>query len=212
MKKLLLLAGALALTLGTSAQIEDTSHRITAYPQFKRASITMMNGKVVTVAQANVFLKGSKLIYHNISGKTMEARLANIKTVDFDDRHYERIDTMLAWRVDTVGGNALYCVSKIDMASLRNNIINNRDMTNVDLSNDLLNFTTLDIDIETLEYPLINVYYYYYNGKMIPVHEREITRRIPKAKLYDYKVVTSQSTFSWTNSRSLLELLKKISK
>lgn len=212
MKRLTALLLAACLTTGLHAQGPDTSHRITAYPKFKPASITMMNGKVVTVARANVFLKGSRLVYHNISGKTMEARIENIRTVDFDDRHYERIDTMLAWRVDTVGANALYCVSKIDMASLRNRIINSRDMTNIDVGNDLLNFTTLDIDPETLEYPIINVFYFYYHGKMIPAHEREVMRRIPKERLYDYNVITSQSTFSWTDRQSLLDLLRRITK
>ena len=194
------------------AQPQNSSQRITIYSKFKPAVITLINGQVITVPQANIFLKESRLIYRNINQQIMEAKLSNIKTVDFDDRHYERIDTMLAWRVDTVGKNALYCVTKIDMVSLHNNIINSRDMTNIDLSNELLNITTLDIDRDNMEYPLVNMFFYRYNGKIIPVHEREITRRITKKKLYDYKVVTSLATFSWTDIKSLLSLLKTISK
>ena len=212
MKRILLSLLVVLWTIALYAQPQNSSRRITVYPKFKPAVITLMNGQVVTVPQANIFLKGSKLLYRNISRQVMEAKLSNIKTADFDDRHYERIDTMLAWRVDTVGKNALYCVTKIDMVSLHNNIINSRDMTNIDLSNDLLNITTLDVDRENIDYPLVNIFFYRYNGKIIPVHEREIIRRIPKKKLHNYKVVTSLATFSWTDSKSLLDLLKTISK
>lgn len=212
MKRLAFLLLSIGMAIGLLAQETAANHRVTAFPQFQPARITLVNGRIVSVARANVFLKGSRLVYHNAGGKTMEARMDNIKAVDFDKRHYERIDSMLAWRVDTVGSNALYCVSKIDMASLRNNIINSRDMTNIELGNDLLNFTALDVDPESIEYPLVEIYFYRYNGRTFPVHEREIKRRIPKSKLYDYTVVTSQPTFSWTNPKSLLTLLRGISR
>ncbi len=211
MKKFIILLFTACLTISLQAQTANTLHRILAFPEFKPASITLMDGKVVTVPLTNIFLKRSTLIYHSLGGKNMEARLSNIKSVDFSDRHYERIDTMLAWRVDTVGKNALYCVSKIDLASLRNTMLNSRSMTNVELSNSMLNTTTLDIPLEDIEFPIINQFFYVYNGKTFPVHEREITRRIPKKKLYDYKVVTSLPTFSWTDPESLLTLLRRIS-
>ncbi|MBM6991986.1 MAG: hypothetical protein I3J02_01770 [Prevotella sp.] len=212
MKKIIVLILLAFIARGLQAQTTNSTHRILVYPQFKPASITLMNGKVVTVPLANIFLKRSSLIYHSLGGKNMEARLSNIKSVDFDDRHYERIDTMLAWRVDTVGRNALYCVSKIDIASLRNAMLNSRSMTNLELSSSMLNTTTLDVPLDDIEYPIINVYFYVYNGKTFPVHEREITRRIPKSKLYDYKIVTSLPTFSWTDPQSLIDLLRRISK
>ena len=211
MRKIIILLLLCVCAMTTTAQIDKNSRRIMTYKEFKPAAVTLLNNQVVTVPLANIFMKRSTLVYHNISGKNMEAKLSNVKSVDFDDRHYERIDTMLAWRVDTVGNNALFCVTKIDLSALRNNIINSRSMTNIELTNSLLNTATLDVDMEDFDYPLINIYFYKYNDKIIPVQEREIYRRIPKNKRYDFKVVTSLPTFSWTDPKSLLDLLKHIS-
>lgn len=212
MKSIIALFLILFHTVGLSAQAQNTSKQITAYQKFKPATVKLMDGKTLTVPLANVFLKGSKLVYKSSNGKVMQAKMSNVKTVDFDDRHYERIDTMLAWRVDTVGKNALYCVSIIDLKSLKRNLVNSRNMTNIDFGSDVLSIATLDIDPETIDYPLINVYYYIYNNKIIPVHEREITHHIPRDKQYDFEVATSLSTFSWTDASSLMDLLRRVSK
>lgn len=187
-------------------------HRVTAFPSWEKALVMLTNGKVVQAPKANIFLKRSSLIYLNSRDKTMEVPTYNIKSVDIAGRHYERIDTMLYWCVDTVGKNALYCCARIDANALNQQIVNSRDFTNVQLGSDYLTSTTLDAHDSDFDYPLTYVYYYYFNGKWVKVYDRGVWKIIPKKKKELYKSMVSQPDFTWSNAASLMALLRKISK
>jgi hypothetical protein len=76
----------------------------------------------------------------------------------------------------------------------------------------MTSYTTIDIDSEIgKQLPVINIFYYRYNGKIIRVHEREIWNRLPKDKRHIYKSIISLPDFSWTKRASLVQLLKAIS-
>lgn len=193
------------------AQDDSTQHRTMAYANYRPALVTLTTGKVVKAPLANVFLKGSVLVYRNPQGRVMEANRKTIKSVDFEDRHYERIDTMLYWRVDTVGDNALYVATYIDMASLRQQILNGRDMTDVQVNSLMLSSTAITVNEADLELPYTNVYYYRYRGKWLRVHERDIDHALSRGKREACKVALSMPGFSWTDPHSLMDLLRSIS-
>lgn len=206
----LMLAGWLVAT-ATLAQSDTLSRRTMAFATFRPAVVTLANGKTVNAPQANVFLKGSVLVYRNPQGRVMEANRRTVRSVDFAERHYERIDTMLYWRVDTVGSNALYCATYIDMLSLRQQILNSRNMTDVQMNSLMLSSTALTANDEDFDLPYTNVYYYRYRGKWVRVHERDIDHALPRNKRQAYKLALSMPGFSWSDPHSLLELLRSIS-
>ncbi len=205
-----MLAGWLVAT-ATLAQSDTLSRRTMAFATFRPAVVTLANGKTVNAPQANVFLKGSVLVYRNPQGRVMEANRRTVRSVDFAERHYERIDTMLYWRVDTVGSNALYCATYIDMLSLRQQILNSRNMTDVQMNSLMLSSTALTANDEDFDLPYTNVYYYRYRGKWVRVHERDIDHALPRNKRQAYKLALSMPGFSWSAPPSLLELLRSIS-
>ncbi len=205
-----MLAGWLVAT-ATLAQSDTLSRRTMAFVTFRPAVVTLANGKTVNAPQANVFLKGSVLVYRNPQGRVMEANRRTVRSVDFAERHYERIDTMLYWRVDTVGSNALYCATYIDMLSLRQQILNSRNMTDVQMNSLMLSSTALTANDEDFDLPYTNVYYYRYRGKWVRVHERDIDHALPRNKRQAYKLALSMPAFSWSDPHSLLELLRSIS-
>ncbi len=204
-----MLAGWLVAT-ATLAQSDTLSRRTMAFATFRPAVVTLANGKTVNAPQANVFLKGSVLVYRNPQGRVMEANRRTVRSVDFAERHYERIDTMLYWRVDTVGSNALYCATYIDMLSLRQQILNSRNMTDVQMNSLMLSSTALTANDEDFDLPYTNVYYYRYRGKWVRVHERDIDHALPRNKRQAYKLALSMPGFSWSDPHSLLELLRSI--
>lgn len=214
--RIILLFLFLFLTSNLSAQTvapkKETSSRVTAFEKWQPALVALKTGKVVRAPKANIFLKKSSFIYQNMSGKTMEVPTENIKSVDIDGRHYVPIDSMLYYRVDTVGKNALYCCTRIDIQSLNQQIINSRDFTNVQLGSDFLNTTTVDAHDGDFDYPLAYIYYYYWNGKWVRVHERTLWHALPKSLRQEYKVAMSLPDFSWTSVKSLMDMLRRISK
>lgn len=212
MHRFLFVCWALLLSLTVRGQATLTSRHVTAYDQFKPAVLELEDGRTLKVPYGNVFLKNSGFVYrHTPKSRVMEASMGSIKSVDFDDRHYVRIDSVLAWRVDTVGQNALYCVTRIDLDALRNTIINSRDMTDIQLNSFLVSATKLDVTEENIDYPVVNVYYYLYRGKLFKVHERELSRRLSKDKRREVKVAMSLPGFSWTDPKVLMDLLRRIS-
>ena len=82
------------LPLTSVAQTTTTS--LTVYPSFQPATIHLNDGRQLKVGFANIFLKNSGLLY--ISGQeTKEANLKTLTKVDFKDRTYYRIDSVLAY-------------------------------------------------------------------------------------------------------------------
>lgn len=215
MSRILTLLLALITTVAVSASSgdskPDTSHRVTVFPSWQEAVVTLATGKKLLVPQANIFLKRSTLIYNSSRGKAMEVPVRNLLSVEIGGRHYERIDSMLFYRVDTVGQNALFCCTRINMDALQQQIINSRVMTNIQFDAQMLNTSTLGVDAKDMDYPIVNIYYYRYRGRWVRAHDRELWRVLPKSKQQDYRIALSLPGFSWTNRESLMDLLRRIS-
>ena len=170
----------------------------------------MTNGKPLKVGAANIFLKNSKLLYKS-GTRVLEAKLANVKSVTIGDKYYVKIDTILAYRVDTVGKNGVYCATIIDMESYKMDMANKRHITNFEIS-DHVNMTALESTKEEAnEFPLQNNYYIEYNGKFIKAHELYVLRAIPKSKRKVFWETVREVGFSWIHEDSLVKLLKVIS-
>ena len=207
MKKLFLFI-IISVAFVISAHATDgVTRNFTVYKQFKPAIIQLVNGKTLTQPLANIFLRNSTLLY--VSGThTMQANMQNVASVDFDDRHYVKIDTLLAYCVDSVGSNKLYCATMIDVDAYRSLLVNNKQLTNISFG-DVIQTSTIDIEEEKeIDLPTIDKFFYLYNGKFVPVHERNIIRVIPKDKRHIYRSVISLPDFKWTDKDSLIQLLK----
>ena len=132
----------------------------------------------------------------------------NIVSVQFDDRLYVKIDSLLCYEVDTVGQDALYRATIIDMKSYQQQLRNNQVITSMDLG-DQISTATIDISTEDdFKFPLIDIFYFRYKGKYVRTHERHLGRILPKEKKRILKTYMSLPDFNWTDEKSLLNLLK----
>ena len=213
MKKLVLSATVLLMAaLRVAAQ--EVTPQLTAFPEFRPATATMTDGKKMDIPMANIFLKNSSLLY--ISGElTKEANTKNLLRVDFKDRSYIRIDSVLAYQVDTVGKNALFCAKVLDLKAYKQLLINNSNITNLNmndlLSMNMLQYTTVDIgDTQDIHFPVIPLYYYRINDKFVLVHERHLKRFFDKENRRRMESVMNMPGFSWTNEEFLLKILEVI--
>lgn len=194
--------------IAQSLVAQDKTYGVTVYKNFKPATITLADGRTLVQPLANVFLKNSTLLYPNSSGMTMEANMANIISVKFDDRQYIKIDTLLAFQVDTIGHDALYCATVIDMDTYKQNLKNNLVLTDISFS-DMIATTSVDLNNEgDYMFPLINLYYFRLNGKFVHCHDRTLGLALGKEKKRIMKSYISLPGFSWTDEKSLLNLLK----
>ena len=190
-----------------SAQIRTT--KLTAYKQFKPSTIILKDGRELKQPLTNIFLKNSSLLYMN-GTNSMEANMDNIISVTFDDRQYIKIDTMLYYLVDTIGNDALYRATVMDMPAYYQQLRNNKVITNIDFGDQI---QTSHIDISTeddYKFPLIDLFYYRYNGQFVRTHERNLGRILPKEKQRMLKTFVNLPDFSWTDEESLLKLLKAL--
>lgn len=207
MKRIVLL---LLLTTGfLAATAQTTTTSLTAYQSFQPATIHLVDGRKLKVDHANIFLKNSGLLY--ISGHdTKEANLKTMAKVEFKDRTYYRIDSVLAYQVDTVNHQELYCAPRIDVVAWRGLLINNRQLNNIDLGEMVTYSATELVDKQDIHFPLINLYYLKIDGKYVFAHERNLKRVLDKEKRRLMTSVMSEPGFSWTSEASLLKLLKYI--
>jgi len=183
--------------------------KLTVYKEFKPSVIQLTDGRTIKQSLTNIFLKNSHLLY--IQGvNAMEANMSNVLSVKFDDRFYVKIDTLLAYQVDTVGNDALYCATVIDQVAYITQLKNNQVITNMSLG-DQISTATIDISAEDdYLFPLIDIFYYRYKGEFVRCHERNLGRILPKEKRRMFKTYISMPDFSWTDANSLLKLLKGI--
>lgn len=188
---------------------QDRTTKLTVYPEFKPSVIELADGRILKEKFTNIFLKNSSLLY--MSGTvTKEAYMANIKSVKFDDRLYVKVDTLLAYEVDSVGNDALYCATVIDQEAYRQNLRNNQVMTNISLS-DQVSTTSVDLSNEDdYLFPLINIYYYRLNGKFVRCHDRSLSNVLNKEKKRMLRTFVHMDDFSWSDQKSLIELLKRL--
>lgn len=205
---------SLVLCLGmTNAQ--EVTKEFTMFRNFKPATVYMSNGKVVKTAHANIFLKNASLLF--LRGEyTLEANMETIDSVDIDGHRFVKIDKMLCEVLDSVNNNKLFCATEIDMNSYNAMLRNNQNITSLSsfFSGDQVSYSTIDLSMtEDIQMPIVPHYYYLYKGELIRVHEREISRRLPKDKdlRRKYKTIISMSDFNWVEKESLIKLLKAIS-
>ena len=207
MKQLVLFLLLVTGTVTMTAQTTTTS--LTVYQSFQPATIHLVDGKQIKVGFANIFLKNSGLLY--MSGQdTKEANLKTLSKVEFKDRTYYRIDSILAYQVDTVNHQPLYCAQRIDVVAWRGLLINNRQLSNINLGDMITYSATTLADQQDIHFPLINVYYLQIDGKYVLAHERNLKRVLDKEKRRLMASVMSEPGFSWTSEASLLKLLKYI--
>ena len=192
-----------------TAAAQDNTHNLTLYKEFKPGIIHMKGGRELKNPLLNIFLKDAALLYKSGSA-TKEANMNNVIGVDFDDRKYVNIQGELAYLVDSVGPNRLYCSTLIDVEAYKTLQKNNVNISNLSLG-DQISYSTIELEQqEGIQLPIINHFYYLYQGKLIKVHEREISRLLPKDKKRLYKTVISGDKFSWVDAQSLIRLLKAI--
>ena len=200
----------LALLISCQVYAQKLSSLPTKYPSFKSSVVTLKNGRTTRQAHTNVFLKNSSLLY--LKGEyTMEADMRNISKVKFDDCEYITIDDQLAYLVDSIGDDRLYCVELFDQEAYERNLRNNVNISNLDLG-EMVNVATLDVNgEEDYKLPVFRHYYYLLDGEFVKVHERTILKRLNKQQRTMMKRIVSLPDFSWQNPESLVQLLKAIS-
>lgn len=208
MRRLILIFGFFIFAFSSHAQVSaGNSKTTTAFDTFAPAEILMKNGQIVRTKQANIFLKNSSLLFKR-GNVNMEADMDNILTVDLQGRHYVKVDTLLAYVVDTIGQSRLLCATTIDMESYITQVQNNRQITNLEMVN-MVNVTTMDLSSdEDRTFPIVNNYFFEVGGQFIHADERSLMRKMPKSKRRDLKIIMSMPEFSWGNAESLMEILK----
>ena len=203
----------LLATLKVTAQ--EITSSITVYPDFRPATVYMTNGRKMSIPLANIFLKNSALLY--MSGDNIkEANMKTLLRVEFEDRAYIRIDSMLAYQVDTLGDNALFRANVIDIKAYKQSRANSANITNLDLSfltdtSSSLSYNTIDAtDKSELQFPLVPVYFYRLDNTFVRVHERNLKRALPKEKRRIMESVMNMPDFNWSNEKYLMMILEKI--
>lgn len=197
------------MSLGLTAQKKQDLP--TRYATNRQATITLTDGRQVKYANSNIFMKNASFLYFK-GQEAREARMDVIASVEFEDRVYVNIDNQLAFFVDSVGGNSLYCVELIDLESYRKSIVNNRTFTHVSLGSEFLE-TAADLNGEEgdIPYPIISKYYFLLDGKFVRAHDRDLRMALGKEQQRLMKTAISDPSFSWTDSAALLRLLRMIS-
>lgn len=190
--------------------ISYQSSSLLGYEQFVPATVTFNSGKTIKVSQANIFLKNSTLLYKH-GTKILQAKMDDIKYVDFSDRHYEHVDTVLAYRIDSIGDNLLLCAPLLDMEAFQRQMANNREITHLDLGEVASIVTT---DLKTAEdngYPIFKRFLFLIGGKIVKAQDRPCLQVIPKSRRREYKTLLGTANFNWSNPDCLKKVLKLIS-
>jgi hypothetical protein len=216
MKRLALVITILLLaTLKTVAQEQPITSAITVYPDFRPATAVLTSGRKTHIPLANIFLKNSSLLYMD-GDNIMEADMTNILRVEFEDRAYIRIDSMLAYQVDSIGNDALFRAKVIDINAYKQSRANSANITNLDLtaltsSSSSLSYNTIEAtDISELQFPLVDIYFYRLGNQFVRVHERHLKRALTKEKRQIMESVMNMEGFTWTDEKYLMMILKKI--
>lgn len=195
--------------LASTLMAQERTTNLTVYKNFKPSIILLKDGRVLKQPLTNIFLKNSSLLY--LHGTTsMQANMDNIVSVKFDDRLYNKIDTVLAYEVDSVGDKKLYKATIIDQIAYRQQLRNNQVITNLQMG-DQLSTTTMNLNgDEDYKFPLIDLFFYRINGKIVKVHERDLSRVLSKEQKRMMRTFLTMPDFSWTDEKSLMELLRKL--
>lgn len=209
-KLLTILSIYIWISITASAQFPVGESKIkTVFKVFCPALITMKSGNIISVKEANIFLRNSCLLYKN-GTKTMQADMDNVRAVDIEGRHYVKADTMLAVLVDSVNNSQLLASTVIDMEAYVTQMQNNRQFTNLEMR-EMVNYATIDlIAEEDKTYPLVKYFFYRINNKLYPVTERNLMKLAPKGKRRFIKSIIQSADFSWGSEDCLMKLLKSL--
>lgn len=186
---------------------QQATPAVTVYREFQPATVYLSSGKKLNLSLANIFLKNSSLLYKS-GAQTKEANMKTLERVEFGDRTYYRLDTILAYRVDTVGREALYCAQQIDFKAYQQLLVNNSQFTSLSLG-DMVGYTTAEIGVED-RLPIISLFYFSLGGKYVLAHERHLKRVLSKEQRRRMAAVMSERDFSWLNEQCLLKVLRAI--
>ena len=214
MKRITLVITILLLATLKGAAQQITS-AITAYPEFRPATVYLASGQKMNVPLANIFLKNSGLLYMS-DNVIKEADIKKLLRVEFEDRTYIRIDSMLAYQVDSIGDDALFRANVIDIAAYKQARANSSNITNLDLNfltdtSASLSYNTIEAtDKSELQFPIAPVYFYRFDNQFVRVHERHLKRALPKEKERIMESVMNMPGFTWSDEKFLMTILKKI--
>ena len=182
----------------------------TMFKEFLPSVITFADGHKSQQPLTNVFLKNASLLFPK-GEYTMEANMDNIVAVDFEKRKFVAINKQLAYLVDSVGSNALYCIELFDQDTYERNLRNNINISNITLG-DQISTATVDLNTEEdYKLPVFRHFWMRLNGEFVKVHERDLGRFLSKEKRTMMKRIIALPNFSWQRDDSLLQLLKAIS-
>lgn len=212
MKKILLTCLLVPAAISLSAQhyVGSTSHT-TLYETYQPARITLSSGNVIMQKQANVFLKNARLVFK--SGRhDMLANMNQVQKVEFADKSFVRLDTMLAEVADVVGTNRILCTTTIDLDAYNNQKINDRVISNFQIGTDQVSATSIDTSPSNEQFPLVRTYYFEIDGKIVKTHERTLRRMLPKAKRSRFDFYLQLPDFSWYDVASLRKVLELFEK
>lgn len=215
MKRITLVITILLATLKVAAQEQEITTAITVFPNFQPATVYLTSGRKMEIPLANIFLKNGALLY--MSGDDIkEANMKTLLRAEFGDKVYIRIDSMLAYQVDSIGDNALFRAKIIDIKAYKQSRANSANITNLDLSyltdtSASLSYNTIEAtDKSELQFPVESVYFFRLDDQFIRVHERTLKRTLPKEKRRVMESVMNMPGFSWTNEKYLMMILEKI--
>lgn len=181
----------------------------TLYAKYQPAKITLTNGKVINQKQANVFLKNARLLFKR-GMFDMEANMEQIEKVEFADRTFVKLDTMLVSVIDTVGDKQILCATTIDIEAYHQRAANDKVLTSLSLG-EQVSATTIDLaPSDELKYPLVNDYYFVVDGKVIVVHERTINRLLDRDERRMLKTFMMQPDFDWCDRGYLRKILQML--
>lgn len=211
MKKIIFSFAMMLLAFNANAQ--GVVEKLTVYNEFRPAVVHLSSGRDIKNQFTNIFLKNASLLFKQ-GVNTMEANMETIAGVDFDDHKYVKIEKMLACQLDTVGQNALYCATVIDIPAYEQMLRNNVNLTNFSLfdasTSDQMSYTSIDLQ-DDVQMPLVNHYFFRLNGKFVKAHDRELSRMLSKEQKRRMKTIMATDSFSWMDRDSLVRLLKAIS-
>ena len=207
MRKTILLTILFATIFCHASQAQEVTPSVTVYKEFRPATVYLTSGKKAKIQLANIFLKNSSLLYMQ-NNTAMEAIMNTINRVEFEDRTYYRLDTILAYRVESVDNNVLYCAQTIDVAAFQQQRRNNVNISNLDLG-EIIGVTTVDIG-DVTEFPIKSEFFFLLDGKLVKVHERTLKLVLNKEQRRLMASVMNMQGFSWTDPKSLTTLLKTL--
>lgn len=213
MRRILSIALCMMMGVGAFSQrAAGYSAITTVYEKYQPAKITMKDGKVVMQDKANVFLKNARLLFKKGSWD-MQADMSQIHSVEFADRYYLCVDTLLTTVVDTLGENKAVYATVVDIEAYKGKVANSRVISNLSLGGDQIAVTAYDKDEGAEDrYPLMRVYYLLIDGKVVPAHERTVSRMLPKDKRARLKFYLDMPDFDWCDKTYLHRVLQLFEK